>query len=62
MGDGEDLCHKGFECFLSFMERYKPKYLLHGHVHMPYDYTLTRENQYQGTTIINAYERYFLEI
>ena len=44
------------------MEKYHPSYMLHGHVHMPYDYTLTRENQYQGTTIINAYERYFLEI
>lgn len=62
IGDGEDMVHRGYISFLRLMEKYHPSYMLHGHVHMPYDYTLTRENQYQGTTIINAYERYFLEI
>lgn len=62
IGDGEDLVHRGYKSFLWLMEKYHSAYMLHGHVHMPYDYTLTRENRYQGTTIINAYEKYFLEI
>lgn len=62
IGDGEDLIHRGYECFLPLLEKYKPAYMLHGHVHMQYDYTLKRENSYKDTTIINAYEKYFLNI
>ncbi len=62
IGDGQDLIHQGYTSFLQLMEKYHPAYMLHGHVHLPYDYTLTRENRYQNTTIINAYEKYFLEI
>ncbi|NLZ67571.1 MAG: metallophosphoesterase [Spirochaetales bacterium] len=60
IGDGEDLCHRGFECFLSFMEKYKPKYLLHGHVHL-IDENTCREIKYCETTIINIYKNYILE-
>ena len=54
IGDGEDMVHRGYKSFLRLMEKYHPSYMLHGHVHMPYDYTLTPENQYQGTTIIQC--------
>ena len=60
MGDGEDLCHKGFECFLSFMERYKPKYLLHGHVHLD-DINAPRVSEFMDTKVINIYKNYILE-
>ena len=60
MGDGEDLCHKGFECFLSFMERYKPKYLLHGHVHLE-DMNAPRVSEFMDTKVINIYKNYILE-
>ncbi len=60
IGDGEDLCHRGFECFLSFMEKYKPKYLLHGHVHL-IDENVKRETQYMDTTVINIYKNYILK-
>lgn len=59
IGDGEDLCHKGFECFLTFMEKYKPKYLLHGHVHL-FDENAPRETVYKDTTVINIYKNYIL--
>ncbi|MCD8365266.1 MAG: metallophosphoesterase family protein [Clostridiales bacterium] len=62
IGDGEDLPHRGYEAFFPLLEKYRPSYMLHGHVHMQYDYTLKRENAYQDTKIINAYEKYFLEI
>ena len=35
-GDGEDYAHRGFECLLSLLDRYKPMYMVHGHVHMSY--------------------------
>ena len=60
MGDGEDLCHKGFECFLQFMEKYRPKYLLHGHVHLD-DINAPRLSEYCDTKVINIYKNYILE-
>ena len=62
VGDGEDRAHQGFECFLELMDTYRPKYLLHGHVHMSYGHSIPREIDYNGTKIINAYERYTIEI
>ena len=61
-GDAEDLAHQGFACFLSFMEKYKPRFMLHGHVHASYTYKFVREREYKETRIINAYERYIIEI
>ena len=61
-GDGSDYAHRGFECFLELMDRYRPKYMVHGHVHMEYGNDMCRELERNGTRIINAYERYDLEI
>ena len=61
-GDGEDYAHRGFECFLPFLDKYKPRYLVHGHVHLNYGADRPRTLQRGETTIINAYERYVLDI
>ena len=61
-GDGEDYAHQGFACFLRLIDRYKPRYLVHGHVHINYGVQLPRTRQRGETTIINAYERYLLEL
>lgn len=61
-GDGEDYAHRGFACFLPLLDKYQPKYLIHGHVHANYGANLPRVHQYGNTTIINAYERYVLEL
>lgn len=62
IGDSEDFAHRGYDAFLPLLEKYSPRYMLHGHVHMQYDYKIQREQNYLDTTIINAYERYFLEL
>lgn len=62
LGDSDDPAHWGFEALRDLIEAYQPKYLIHGHVHMSYDHTIPREIVYNGTKIINAYERYVLEI
>lgn len=60
-GDADDYAHRGFEAFLPMLDRWKPKALVHGHVHMTYG-DIKRELPYGETRIINAYQRYTLEI
>ena len=62
VGDGEDRAHQGFECFLELMDTYRPRYLLHGHVHMSYGMTFQREREYHGTQVINVCEKYVIDI
>ena len=62
LGDLDDWPHRGFKVFLKLMDKYRPKYLLHGHVHLNYGANIKRERKYEDTTIINAYERYILEL
>lgn len=58
--DKEDPCHKGFKSFIWFMDRFKPQYLLHGHIHL-YSLNDKRVSQYKDTTIINTYDHYLLD-
>lgn len=60
-GDADDYAHRGFEAFLPMLDRWEPKALVHGHVHMTYG-NIKRELPYGETRIINAYQRYTLEI
>ena len=62
VGDGDDYAHRGFHAFLEFVDRYHPKYWIHGHVHMNYGMDNTRVRDYNGTKVINACERYVLDI
>ncbi len=62
IGDSEDRAHRGFEAFLPLIDKYKPKYLLHGHVHLSYGADNTRVRQRGQTQVINVCERYTLEI
>ena len=58
--DREDLCHRGFEAFLWFMRVFKPRYLIHGHIHL-YDYSEVRSTEYKKTRVINAYSHYIID-
>ena len=61
LNDSEDLPHRGFEEFLRLMERYHPRYFIHGHNHKNYSSGYKREDRYQDTIVINAYESYELD-
>ena len=61
INDGEDLPHRGFKVFKTLIEKAKPKYFLHGHVHMNYGRNHKRYDEYGGTKIVNAYERCVFE-
>lgn len=62
VGDGDDFAHRGYYEFLRFVDKYHPKYWLHGHVHMRYGIDNTRVREYNGTKVINVCERYVLDI
>ncbi|MDK2858163.1 MAG: hypothetical protein PWQ29_161 [Verrucomicrobiota bacterium] len=59
--DCTDRCHVGFKAFLWFMKMFKPKYLLHGHVHL-YNANKKRETDYLQTRVINVYGKYVLNL
>lgn len=61
LNDGRDLPHQGFQVFRALMEKYKPKFFLHGHVHLTYSRQQKRYDKYEDTHIINAYERCIFE-
>ena len=62
LGDAEDTAHWGFACFRRLLDKYHPTCLVHGHVHMNYGHNVPREIDYNGTKVINAFERYSFEI
>lgn len=57
LNDGRDLPHQGFKAFRRLLDKYKPRFFLHGHVHMSYGREHKRYDKYEQTHIINAYER-----
>jgi len=59
--DKNDKCHWGFKSFLWFMKTFKPKYLVHGHIHL-YDLCDVRCTKWENTTVINAYNHYVIEL
>lgn len=59
--DRADRCHQGFRAFAAFMERFRPRYLIHGHVHL-YGPNESAEAVYLDTTVINTYGYRMLEI
>lgn len=61
-GDGEDLPHRGFECFISLIKKYHPKYLVHGHVHKSYGHDFQRCRKIGDTEVVNASGHYFIEL
>ncbi|MCR5542737.1 MAG: metallophosphoesterase [Eubacterium sp.] len=60
--DGSDLPHMGFECFNYILDKHKPQLFVHGHVHLSYGREFKREDVYNDTRVVNAFERYIIEI
>lgn len=58
--DKEDPCHLGFECYNWFLNKYKPSYMVHGHIHL-YDMREERIGKYYDTTVVNAYAHCVIE-
>lgn len=62
VGDAEDLPHRGFDAFLELMDRARPQFLLHGHIHLRYGMNLSREHRYGQTRVINCCQKFSFEV
>lgn len=58
--DGSDPAHRGFACFLPFLEKYQPAYFIHSHVHPTYQDGYVRSDRCGFTRVINAYDKYVI--
>ncbi len=58
--DRPDPCHRGFAAFRWIMKNFRPRYLVHGHVHL-YFPSETRTTECGGTTVVNAYSHCIIE-
>lgn len=61
LNDMPDLPHRGFQCFRTLLDKYRPKLFVHGHVHETYGSEFKRRDVYGDTVVINAYEYYVVE-
>ena len=59
--DRPDLPHTGFKVFLTFLRLFRPRYHLHGHIHI-YRQDEVHETRFEDTTSINVYPYRVLEI
>lgn len=57
----EDVPHRGFDAYLKFLDWYRPRYMLHGHVHT-WDRRKATRTQYKATQIMNINPYTILEI
>ena len=62
LGDAEDPAHMGFDTLKELLDEYRPTWLVHGHVHLRYSHNQPRILTYEDTTIVNASERYVLDV
>ncbi len=58
--DREDRCHRGFASLLWLINFAKPRWFVHGHVHL-YDLSDVRVSRLGPTTIINAFSYWIID-
>lgn len=51
----------GFKCLVNFIKRFKPKYVIHGGIHIYAEEENKRIKVYENTSIINSFSHYLLE-
>lgn len=61
ISDGDDACHTGFKAFLPLLEKYKPRYFFHGHMHLKFG-RAPRFIKHNDITVIDANGYYILDI
>lgn len=59
--DRPDRAHTGFRIFHRFMHWFRPRFLLHGHVHL-YRRDAPRVTRFEQTTVINVYPYRLLDL
>lgn len=54
LGDRENMSHRGFSCFVWLLRRFRPRLMVHGHVHKNYGHDVPRRQHFEDTEICNA--------
>ena len=62
INDFDSPAHRGFACFLKLLDRWHPRYFLHGHIHKNYGAKIPQRTQHGATTIINACDHCVIEL
>ena len=62
LNDSTDLPHTGFQAFYQILDEYEPLLFAHGHVHINYGRDFKRISEYKNTKVVNAFEKYIIEI
>ncbi|MFH1154031.1 MAG: metallophosphoesterase [Pseudomonadota bacterium] len=60
--DAPDRCHRGFECFRTLIDKKRPPYLIHGHIHRQFNSPEERVTVVNTTKVINAYGYTIIEL
>lgn len=58
--DRDDPCHRGFKSFNLLLRLARPRWLIHGHVHL-YDLRDTRVSLVGATTVVNAFGHWVID-
>lgn len=61
INDRPDPAHRGFETLRGFLERWRPPYHLHGHIHL-YDRTEPFQQRFGDTDVINVFPYRLLDL
>ncbi len=60
--DAEDPCHKGFKSFLPVIDRWAPRYFLHGHIHGHFEDSSRRTTTVGRTRVVNTFGYYIFDL
>jgi Icc-related predicted phosphoesterase len=61
VNDRSDPAHRGFVTLRGFLERWRPPYHLHGHIHL-YDRSQPNRQRFEDTDVINVFPYQVLEL
>ncbi len=62
LNDIDSQAHRGFECFNKLLNKYRPSYFFHGHIHRNYGTSIPQKTKHGDTTVINAFNHCVIEI
>ena len=54
VNDMDNISHRGFECFGELLEKYQPRFHIHGHVLRNYGFHIPQKDTFKNTAVINA--------
>jgi Icc-related predicted phosphoesterase len=60
--DAEDLCHRGFKSYRRLIDRFSPRFFIHGHIHADFEDYSQRMTIVNQTKVINSYGHVLFEI